>query len=104
MDPKGWKFEQHKCYVQKEWRERCVMEDLVSLKCLHCQGLLEEQPNTMVCDGLVAIAMERSAGRAMVGEELMGQCVGGVDVGRKGVFCPNLYSPLCTNSRMNRNI
>jgi hypothetical protein len=48
MDPKGWKFEQHKCYVQKEWRERCVMEDLVSLKCLHCQGLLEERPNTMV--------------------------------------------------------
>ena len=56
---------------------------------------------------LVAIAMERCAGLhwcAMVGEELMGLGVGGVDVGRKGVFCPNLYSPLCTNSNTNRNI
>ena len=51
--------------------------------------------------------MERCAGLhwcAMVGEELMGLGVGGVDVGRKGVFCPNLYSSLCTNSSMNRNI
>jgi hypothetical protein len=48
MDPKGWKFEQHKCYVQKEWREGCAIEDLVSLKCLHCHSLLEEQPKTMV--------------------------------------------------------
>ena len=39
MDPKGWKFEQHKCYVQKEWREGCAIEDLVSLKCLHCHSL-----------------------------------------------------------------
>ncbi len=46
-DPKGWKFEQHKCYVQKEWREGCAIEDLVSLKCLHCHSLLEEQPKTM---------------------------------------------------------
>ena len=48
MDPKGWKFEQHKCYVQKEWREGCAIEDLVSLKCLDCHSLLEEQPKTMV--------------------------------------------------------
>ncbi len=41
---------------------------------------------------------------AMVGEELMGLCVGGVDGGRKGVFCPNLYSSLCTSSSMNSNI
>ena len=41
---------------------------------------------------------------AMGGGELMGQGVGGVDGERKGVFCRNLYSPLCTNSIMNRNI
>ena len=40
----------------------------------------------------------------MSGEELMGPWVGGVDGGRKGVFCPNLYSPLCTSSSMNSKI
>ena len=102
MDPKGWKFEQHKCYVQKEWREGCVIEDLVSLKCLHCHSLLEKQPKTMQQIDYVAIAMEGvqvccSDGQAWA-------LSGGVDGGRKGVFCPNLYSPLCTSSSMNSKI
>ena len=33
-----------------------------------------------------------------------GELMGGVDGGRKGVFCPNLYSPLCTSSSMNSKI
>ena len=37
-------------------------------------------------------------------EELIGLCLGEVDGGRKGVFCPNLYSPLCTSSSMNSKI
>ena len=41
---------------------------------------------------------------AMGGVSWLGHGWGGVDGGRKGVFCPNLYSPLCTNSSMNRNI
>ena len=36
--------------------------------------------------------------------ELIGPCVGGVDGGRKGVFCPNLYLPHNTSSSMNSNI
>ena len=61
-----------------------------------CYGLVGNC-NGEVCRFALVLA-------AMGGEELMGQCVGGVDGGRKGVFCPNLYSPLCTSSTMNRNI
>ena len=46
-DPKGWKFKQHQCYMQKEWKEGCADEDFVSLKFLHCHSFLEEQPKTM---------------------------------------------------------
>ena len=81
MDPKGWKFEQHKCYVQKEWREGCAIEDLVSLKCLHCHSRLEEQPKTMVVMDYVAIVMEGVQVCISVGGhgwgELIGPWVGG---------------------------
>ena len=42
-DPTKWKQETHKEYVQKKWREG-RKEDLVDLNCLHCGGLLEEEP------------------------------------------------------------
>ena len=43
-DPTKWKQETHKEYVQKKWREGRPKEDLVDLNCLHCGGLLEEEP------------------------------------------------------------
>ena len=61
-----------------------------------CDGL-GGNCNGEVCRFAVVLA-------AMDGGELMGPWVGGVDGWRKGVFCPNLYSPLCTNSNTNRNI
>ena len=41
---------------------------------------------------------------AMGGVSWLGHGWGGVDGGRKGVFCPDLYSPLCTSSSMKSKI
>ncbi len=75
---------------------------MVSLKCLHCHSLLEEQPKTMKRQ--IRWRLQWRLCRFAVVSVRFGPLVGGSWWGRKGVFCPNLYSPLCTSYSMTRHI